>query len=301
MAASMSDIREAYALGLPFGRYLDWLLAAEPHRPGGVEYIQSVDLRESGLVSTWAAIEAALAAQPGALWLVGNEPDVIHQNNTTPGRYAALYHQVYTFIKERDPTARVAIGGVSQPTPLRMAYLDVVLESYADTHGQPMPIDVWNVHAFVLREERGSWGVDIPPGMTDELAIPYEIDDHDHLAIFAENLIAFRAWMAARGYQDRPLIVSEYGLVMPDDFGFPPEDVIAFMTGTFDFFRTARNETGYPADDNRLVQGWIWFMLYAAEDGLRTSNLYDRPSDTLTPLGEAFVDYVYTYSYVNQE
>lgn len=300
VAASMNHVDEAYALGLPFGSYMDWRLAAEPDRPGGVTYIQTIRLKEWGVVTPWSEIEAVLAAQPGALWLVGNEPDVIHQDNVTPGRYAELYHQVYTFLKERDPTAQVAIGGVSQPTPLRRAYLDVVLDTYAETYGEPLPVDVWNVHGFVLREERGSWGVDIPPGMNDDLAIQYEIEDHDDLAIFEANLVAFRGWMAERGYQDWPLIVSEYGLVMPEDFGFPAENVAAYMTGTFDFFRTARNETGYPADENRLVQGWIWFMLYVSDDGLRTSNLYDRPNDTLTPLGEVFADYVFTYSFVQE-
>lgn len=301
VAADMSHVEDAYALGLPFGSYMNWQTAADPAGPGGVSFIQTIRLREWGILTSLADMETALAAQPGAIWLVGNEPDVIHQDNVTPGRYAELYHEVYTFLKARDPSAQVAIGGVSQPTPLRLAYLDIVLNTYLEMYGEPMPIDVWNVHGFVLREERGSWGVDIPPGMEDTLATVYEIEDHDNLDIFRENLINFRAWMAARGYRDRPLIVSEYGLVMPEDFGFTPEGVAAFMTGSYDFFRTAQNETGYPADEDRLVQGWIWFMLYAPEDGLRTSNLYDRPGQALTFLGEVFADYVFTYSFVDQE
>ena len=38
-----------------------------------------------------------------------------------------------------------------------------------------MPVDVWNVHNFVLREERGSWGVDIPPGIPDDRVCSNEV------------------------------------------------------------------------------------------------------------------------------
>ena len=53
--------------------------------------------------------------------MIGNEPDVRWQDNVTPERYAEIYHDIYTFIKERDPGAQVVIGGVAQSTPLRRA------------------------------------------------------------------------------------------------------------------------------------------------------------------------------------
>jgi hypothetical protein len=31
---------------------------------------------------------------PGRLWLVGNEPDVIWQGNSTPAEYARAYHDI---------------------------------------------------------------------------------------------------------------------------------------------------------------------------------------------------------------
>ena len=43
---------------------------------------------------------------------------------------------------------------------------------------------------------------------------------HGH---FQQNIIDFRAWMAERGYGDKPLMVSEYGILMPAEYGFPPE------------------------------------------------------------------------------
>jgi hypothetical protein len=241
--------------------------------------------------TTWDEIDLAIKANPGSYWLVGNEPDVRWQDNVTPQRYAEIYHDVYTFIKERDPTAKLVIGGVTQPTPLRRAYLDIVLETYEANYGEKMPIDVWNVHGFTLREERDSWGVDIPPGMDDELAIEYEIEDHDNLDILKQNLIDFRSWMAERGYGDKPLIISEYGILMPEDYGFPLERVGQYLTDSFDLFRTLSGENGYQLDDGRLVQQWFWYSVYDGEV-YSTGNLFDPATGQLSDLGLVWAAYV---------
>jgi hypothetical protein len=246
---------------------------------------------ETGTRPELEVIRRAAQANPGALWLIGNEPDVVWQDNVTPARYAALYAELYRAIKEADAGARIAIGGVSQPTPLRMAYLDRVLAAYREQQGQEMPVDVWNVHAFVLREEAGSWGVRIPPGMEGETGILYEIRDHDDLAIFRRQIEAFRAWMAKRGQRGRPLIVSEYGILMPESYGFPPERVARFMTESFDYFLNARDAvTGDPADDNRLVQAFCWYS--AADTMYPTSNLFDPQSRALTYVGQRYREYL---------
>ncbi len=279
--------------GLPFGPLLSWSVAANvpaAARP----FWQMVRLEEAGIRrTTWDYIERALVEYPGSFWLIGNEPDVKWQDNVTPRRYADLYHDLYAFIKERDPSSRVVIGGVSQPTPLRRAYLDIVLDTYLENYGEPMPVDVWNVHAFTLREEAGSWGVDIPPGMDGAEGILYEIEDHDNLQILEQNLVDFRAWMAERGYGDHPLVVSEYGILMPADYGFPPERVGAFLTGSFELFRTAANETGYLPDNRRLVQWWFWYSLYDGEL-YPTGNLWDKDRQELTALGQVWREYVDT-------
>jgi hypothetical protein len=225
------------------------------------------------------------------VWIVGNEPDIIWQDNVTAERYAEIYHDVYAFIKEKDPSAQIAIAGVGQPTPLRRAYLDIVLNTYESTYGQPLPVDIWTVHNFILREEAGSWGVSIPPGMEESSGELYEIEDHTNLEIFRENLIDFRAWMAERGYGDRPLAVTEIGVLHPSDFGFPPEVVAEFMVGAFDFLLNAENDTGLAEDDGRLAQWWFWYSVHDASD-FPTGNLYEPENGRLTPLGEVFARYV---------
>jgi hypothetical protein len=249
-----------------------------------------VRMSEKGYRPDAERIEAAARANPGSTWLLGNEPDVIWQDNVTPERYAELYHELYELLKAADPTCKVAIAGVSQATPLRLDYLDRILEAYEARFDTPMPVDVWNVHGFVLREEQDSWGVSIPPGLTAQSGKLYEIEDHDDIDLFTAQILAVRRWMAERGQRDRPLVVSEYGVLMPVDYGFDRERVRDFMYATFDYFLEATDdEVGYPEDGNRLVQWWCWYSL--ADDQYATSNLFDPESKALKPLGADFARY----------
>jgi hypothetical protein len=274
---------------LRLGWYLDWRARPDPSRPGGLEYVQMVRLKGGVLQPNAETLAAIARANPSSLWLVGNEPDVKWQDNVEPAAYARLYHQAYTAIKGADPTARVAIGGVSQPTPLRMRYLEAVLAAYREQFGAAMPVDVWNVHNFILREERGSWGVDIPPGLPDDRGILYEIDDSGNLEAFRRQIWDFRRWMAAQGYGGWPLIVSEYGIPMPEDYGFPPERVVAFLRGTFEFFLTATDPAlGDPADGYRLVQRWCWYSL--DDTTYPTGRLFDPQTGAMTVVGEGWAN-----------
>jgi len=232
------------------------------------------------------------------MWQVGNEPDCVYQANSTPEQYARAYHEVYSAIKSGDPTARVAAGAVSQPTPLRLQYLDLVLQAYQNLYGETMPVDIWSVHNSILREERGSWGVDIPPGIAAGTGRLYDIEDNDRLDIFRQQLIDFRVWMRDRGYRERPLFLTEFSILMPPDFGFPPDRVVAFMTGAFDFLLSAADGAlGYPADGNRLVQRWVWYSIADGGDQehYTAGNLFDPQTKQMTIVGRAFADYVATH------
>jgi hypothetical protein len=276
------------------GWYLDWTVAARPTRPNNVEYAQMVRVPQGQPKPDLKTIGKIAQLNPGSLWLVGNEMDVIWQDNATPEQYAAAYHDVYATLKQADPSSRVAIGGISLPSPLRLQYLDRVLQVYRDQYGQEMPIDVWNVHNFILPEQRGSWGVDIPPGIDATQGLSYAIADHDRLDIFKQQLIDLRRWMAQHGYRDKELLVTEYGVLMPADYGFDYAQVRDFMLGTFEYMRTAADpELGRPADNNRLVQRWCWYSL--ADTYYPTSNLIDPKTRRLTPLGRDFKQYLETH------
>ena len=102
--------------------------------------------------------------------------------------YAWAYHDLYMAIKGWDPTARVSAGGIIQATPLRLQYMDRVWDEYQSRYGERMPVDVWNIHAFVLREGRNSWGADIPAGIDVQTGIWYSIADNKNFNIAAGHI-----------------------------------------------------------------------------------------------------------------
>ncbi len=295
--------RPRFGAGVPSGQLstqvagrlgLSWFLTWEAYvrdAPAGIEFWPMVRPLQVGLDPDATMLARLAAARPGATWTVGNEPDVKWQDNLTPQQYATFYHQVYTLIKAADPTARLAPAAISQPTELRLRYLDQVLDSYRQSYGQPLPADVWTIHAYILNEQRDSWGTDIPPGFSEAQGELIDIEHHDDMDIFRWRILRFRQWMARQGYRDQELAVTEYGLLMPEDYGFDPERVRRFMWATFDYFQTATDsQVGLPSDGNRLVQRWAWFSVN--DEMYPAGDLVDPASGQLTPAGQAFAEYV---------
>jgi hypothetical protein len=208
---------------LGVGWVMDWSVRVTTALPSGVDFAQTVRMKGRVLTPDAATLTSVAAARPGAMWLISNEADVRWQDNVDPGTYARLYHEAYTAIKAGDASAAVVAGGIAQPTPLRLRYLDLVLEAYRAEFGAALPAQAWHIHNYMLREERDSWGVDIPPGIPDATGVLYSIDDSGNVDAFRAQIVDFRRWMASRGYAGLPLFVSEFGVTMPADYGFPPE------------------------------------------------------------------------------
>lgn len=295
VAGALADVETAAALGLRSGHFTFWRVWPELPVVPGLSTWQTVRLGQVDAAMQWPANRAVVAetivANPGSFWLIGNEPDVIWQDNATAREYAQAYHEIYTFIRERDPSARIGAGGIALPTPLRLAYLDEVLRVYHEEYSAPLPADLWSIHLFILREERDSWGIGIPPGMDETTGQLYEIEDHGDIELVKTYVQAFRGWMTVNGYADKPLAVTEFGILLPEDYGFPPEFVRNYLMETFDYFLTATGENGLADDGGRLVQYAFWYSLFD-EGAYPTGNLYDARRGALTPLGEAYIDYV---------
>ena len=277
-----------WALRLGAGWYVDWQ-AGESYGEYP-EYWRMVRTTSQGFDPPLAELQALVEEHPGQVWVIGNEPDVIWQDNLSPEDYARAYGQLYDTIKSVDPTALVATGGISQATPLRFQYLERVLQEYQNIYASPMPVDWWTVHGYVLREEHNSWGVEIPPGIQAEGGILYEISDHGRIDYFEKQLRDFRVWMAGNGYQNTPLALTEFGILMPSEYGYPPEVVAEYLRETFHLLETLRDEsTGYPSDDYRLVQRWAWYSL--ASSTFAVANLANLETGMLTPAGDAFREF----------
>lgn len=139
-----------------------------------------------------------------------------------------------------------------------------------------MPVDVWNMHSFVLQEKADDWGVDMPPGFEDAGAgMLWTIEDHDDLGLVEQQVRRMRGWMADRGQGDKPLWITEYGILMPAEYGFDEERVRRFLLASNDLFANLRDEElGLAADDDRMVQRWVWFS--AGYDLYPTGDLFTR-------------------------
>ena len=283
------------------GWYIDYRAAPSPPANNGAEYAMVVSVfdnaqGEYGYNPKGAALDQTIAAHPGGIYIIGNEPDRRElQNDVLPEHYAYIYHDAYTEIKSKDPTAQVWAGAIVQPTPLRLAYLDRVLAAYQARYYAPMPVDGWALHAFLLNERSCDaydndlnvcWGAEIPPGLdaTDGQVLTPE--DNARLDLFTAGIQRFRTWMAANGYRNAPLYVTEYGVLMPPVFGFPPNVVNRYMRETFDYMLTTTDESiGYPADENRLVQRFAWFSTF---DPDFNGHLY-QSTDANNPMTPPFV------------
>lgn len=238
----------------------------------------------------------------GQLYAVGNEMDGdlfrTQLDVDEAEDYAQVYHELYVTIKELDPTSIVMIGGIIQPSPARLQYLDMVLSAYEDRYGAQLPTDAWNIHNIILREgPAGVWGAGIPLGVDVEVGLFYEIQDHGRIDIFRQNIVDFRLWMRDNGYRQTPLIITEYGLLFPEAYGFTESRVVQFMEDSFDYMMTASDpDLGYSADDDKLVQMWAWFSImnqrYTPEERVGyNGELFDENGD-ITVYGETFAQYL---------
>ncbi len=258
---------------------------------------------------------------PGKLWMIGNEiergPDpgkiTTAQGDIYPQVYAVAYHDLYNFIKANDPTARVTIGGMIEPTPMRLQYLDIVWDTYLAKYGDSLPVDVWNIHLYPLSEVKSdgkpnnianvALGTDPALGkrMADSASDCPDPDvycyaEHDDLSIIIEHLIAFRQWMKEHGQQHKPLLISEYGIVFPtwnvDEYEnqFSNTRARLFLQESLDTLLKQRDpDLGYNLDDHRLAQQVIWFSAYHKR-GFSSNLAAEGTGSKLSALGEAYRD-----------
>jgi hypothetical protein len=276
---------------LQVGWVMDWSVRESTALDPEIMFAQTVRMKGGVLWPEPAVLESVARSLPGSVWLMSNEADVRWQDNVTPEVYARLYHDGYQAIKRGDPSAVVAAGGIAQPTEMRLRYLDLVLEAYESAYGHPLPAQAWQIHNYMLREERDSWGVDIPPGLPDDMGAQYSISDSGDVEQFKAQIYAFRRWMVSRGYGGQPLLVTEFGILMPADYGFPPETVVSYLEETWRFMLTATDEAlGDPNDGGRLVQRWCWFSI--AYEAYPTSDLLDPVTGDWTPLAQAWIEMV---------
>jgi hypothetical protein len=279
---------------LRLGWYIDYHAVMTPARPNGIDYVRVINLNQEGdgyrASPSGGQLTAIVQANPGATWIIGNEPDRRHvQNDIEPHVYALAYHDLYATIKGADRTAQIFAGAIVQPTPLRLQYLDLVLASYQQQFGRALPADGWAIHNFILNEASCEhyngdlqicWGADIPPGINATDGMRVGVDDNDNFELFKEQIVRFRQWMVRRGYRGLPVFLSEYGVLMPPEYGFPALRVNQYMNQTFDYLlNTTDPALGDPTDEYRLVQRFAWYSTTDTNFNGYIYNLTSSPPD----------------------
>ena len=313
---------------LGIGWYINYQATHVPARPNNIDYAPMVRIFPSNSVSETysyspegANLWIAITENPGADWFIGNEPDrKSFQDGVEPEVYATAYNELYYKIKNVDPTAKIFAGSIVQPTEVRLEYLDKILASYQSQFGEPMPVDGWSIHNFILNEAdcdafNGDtiqcWGADMPPGSTETegLRINFnaqEIVQHHDIDIFKSQVVNFRQWMADNGYTGVPVYLSEYGVLIPDAYrgsgiDLSPAVVNQFMTETFDYMLTATDPLlGDPNDGYRLIQRFSWYSVNddAGNGGQYNGNLFNTLTLTESEMGRNYREYTENLSQV---
>lgn len=308
--SNFADYEAAQVTAMRFGWYVDFVVNPAPASTYGMEYVPTVRVKQTKVTGagadtdccvtcayktpytytfspTASQIQSLAASRPGMTWVIGNEierPDwgsdtaCNRQDEILPEVYAQAYHDLYTLIKTADPSAQIALGGMVEFTDLRRDYLERIWTEYQSLFGTAMPVDVWNIHAYILPEVRGSWGAEIPVGLSQNSGALYTIQDNKDFSKVWAQIVALRTWMKNHGQQNKPLIITEYGVNMPSHLaGFSPVEVRdSMMYPSFNaFLNTADANLGYPADGYRLVQRWNWWSMDADDGECDTGVFYE--------------------------
>ena len=204
----------------------------------------------------------AMRARPGALWLVGNEPNDPFQDALSPCAYARFFRWVERIAARSDWGARLVPAGIANADSV---YAQAFLDCYQALYGREPRVAAWNVHNYILDE-----------GMSQ-----YDVE------AFKERIVAFRDWMRDAGQSHLPLLLTEYGVLYGSGCcGKPaegPEEGVAFLRAT----------TGWLQETDH-VQAWAWFCLDSrSADGVSQFNGDLLAADgALSPFGQAYAELV---------
>ncbi|GMU24091.1 MAG: hypothetical protein AMXMBFR13_41680 [Phycisphaerae bacterium] len=271
---------------LGLGWYFNWNwrhgIACDGQGERCIEYMPLVGGWGPGVNPSLATLQSHVAANPGlypdhTTWLIGNE--IIFDDQRSPLKYAQDYHAYYHGLKAINPTFQVANGSVITSiyynragfsgTPYEL--LDAIRVAYQAEYGEPWPVDVWNIHPYVWTK----------PTLGEELA---DLEN---------QLNAFRNWMAGIGEQEKPLIITEYGLL-----NYHHEQwMIDYLVGSFEILMSGGHANGMQSDGGRRVQRWAWFVnnnhVWETGGAIQWTHcaLYNGDTFDLRPLGQAFIDH----------
>jgi hypothetical protein len=263
------------------GLYLDYGSKRDPSVPSSIQFVNVIYLKDGSYSTlTPARVQTAVTKNPGSIWIIGNEPDDAtgDQDDLTPQVYAQRFFTLATVIRASDPTAKIGFGTIIMPTALRILYLQFAwdtLKTLAASAGIQATslIDFWSTHGFLINEQLNGWGSGIPHGMEAyaSMAETLYVQDMANVSKFKERMLRFRQFMKDNGEQNKPLWLTEFGVLAPS-VNFPPPAPQHYLipeSTTGQFFKdtvdwmesTTDPNLGMQGDGNRLFQKWFWYSL----------------------------------------
>lgn len=170
-----------------------------------------------------------------------------------------------------------------------------------DVHGltNPAASDRW-VRVDAISAESTA---DLPGGRLEDnnplrATIITHPDEYDDLNRVLGQVRMMRQWMADHGQRNKPLINTEYGILLDEATGFDSARVRRYLLNTFDLFwrspQIIDHNIGMPDDGGRMIQQWFWFILSSENrynNGTHTS-LMSPVTLQMLPLGQEFGNYV---------
>ena len=123
------------------------------------------------------------------------------------------------------------------------------------------------------------------------------VADHDNLDMIVQQIRDFRQWMADHGQRNKPLIDTEFGILVAEDLGFDYPRVRTFMLGSFNRFLNdlVDPNLGYPARWQSSVTGMVLVgdcPSISSRAAINHSGLYDDLTYAIKPLGIDFANFV---------
>ncbi len=212
---------------------------------------------QTGVINDPVQFDQWVLANPGKVWIIGNEPDLGSQDGLTQQQYAHMYKTYHDFISQRDPTARFCIGAITGgSTTDRLAYTtawyQAVLDLYATTYGQPMPVDIWNVHSYCG---------------------PTQIEDPDRpIQEFVEPFIAWCHTVDGNRYAGAEVWITE--LPVGEWMGALSEEWIIWFAQRY-----------LPRLERSGISRWFWFV---SRDSGEWATVALVKAGGVSPLGQAY-------------
>ncbi len=204
-----------------------------------------------------AGVAEVARSHPGEWWQFGNEPNDLFQDNVSPTDFARRYHSFYFTLKAADSSAQVVPAGLANAD---WRWAASFWQAYEREYGTTPQVDGWSIHNYLL----------------DSCASAADV------GLFKSRIEAFRAWAARGGRGDKPLFLTEYGILYGNGCcncpTIPPDQVTEFMQRTSQWM-----------SESRTVDAWAWFAVRT--DGRYNGDLF-FPEGTLTELGGTYRDLV---------